>query len=272
VSSILAFCDQDDIWHPEKLLRVGKAFADSPEVVLVAHQARLVTADGAPVRGRMPFPTLPAQRYPLGTLPLQWYRGFSLSARRELLSSVSLDLSDDLAFVLAHDGWLWTIASCMGESVVLPDCLVSYRQHSANVIGARRRAIGERLHMSLEADADTYAYTSSSQARIAEALIRLGELWEEQGHNDRATAARLRSALFYKRAKAAQARESLYRSGNRRAAMTQLANLLRSGSYERRKSPLKDSLRIVLGPRLWRNLCACWPARRRALLRGKPSM
>src|SRR5688572_4379256 len=34
----VAFCDQDDIWHPEKLERVA-AFAGDPRVTMIVHQA-----------------------------------------------------------------------------------------------------------------------------------------------------------------------------------------------------------------------------------------
>lgn len=257
VHPLLAFCDQDDIWHPHKLLRVSEAFATSPEVVLVAHQAQLVTADGTPIRGRMAFPPLPAVRYPLGTLPLPWYRGFSLTARAELLGNVSSDLGNHLAQLLMHDGWLWTIASCVGESVILPDVLVSYRQHDTS--GLPRSGLGQSLHLTLEADADSYAYTASAPASVADDLNRLGMIWEEAGYKDRAAAARSRSAAFSQRAEFLRTREALYRSTDRRSAVRQLARLLRSGSYERPASALKDSLRILLGPTFWRklNVIAC---------------
>src|SRR5258708_2267565 len=47
-SDLIAFCDQDDIWDPRKLKICAAAF-DDPEVLLVYHNARIVTADGRPV-------------------------------------------------------------------------------------------------------------------------------------------------------------------------------------------------------------------------------
>ncbi len=47
---LIAFCDQDDVWHPEKLQEVSKAF-DNPDVLLCYHNARLTDKAGA-VTGR----------------------------------------------------------------------------------------------------------------------------------------------------------------------------------------------------------------------------
>lgn len=264
VGSVVAFCDQDDIWHPEKLARVVEAFANSSKVVLVAHQAQLVTADGIPIRRRRMFPTLPARRYPLGTLPLPWYRGFSLSARRELLNYATPDVSNHLGATLAHDGWLWVIASCVGDSVILPDVLVSYRQHYANVIGVPRTKSSQSLRKALDADVATYAYESYSQGCVADYLDHLAALWDREGHNDRAAAARSRSALFHQRAELAGVRDAIYASSDRRSAVTNFADLVRSRSYERRSSAVKDALRILLGPTFWKWLCdarhlVAWP-------------
>ena len=44
-SPIVAFCDQDDIWHADKLLETLKYFED-PAVKLVHHNANIVDADG----------------------------------------------------------------------------------------------------------------------------------------------------------------------------------------------------------------------------------
>jgi predicted nucleic acid-binding protein len=38
-SSLIAFCDQDDVWHKDKLLLVSEAFTEEA-IMLVHHNAR----------------------------------------------------------------------------------------------------------------------------------------------------------------------------------------------------------------------------------------
>ena len=60
---LIAFCDQDDVWEPDKLARMAEPFAD-PEVQLAYHDATLIDATGRPV-GRLS----PSARGPSATGP-----------------------------------------------------------------------------------------------------------------------------------------------------------------------------------------------------------
>ena len=88
--SLVAFCDQDDIWCPDKLARVIDAFAGSPEVVLVVHHADVMDEQGHSLARSFPTPTSKG-RYPPGALPLVQFPGFALTVRRELLEVADPD-------------------------------------------------------------------------------------------------------------------------------------------------------------------------------------
>ncbi len=47
---VIALCDQDDLWHPEKLEVIADAFARHPDVGLVFHDAALIDEDGRRLR------------------------------------------------------------------------------------------------------------------------------------------------------------------------------------------------------------------------------
>jgi glycosyltransferase involved in cell wall biosynthesis len=253
--SLLAFCDQDDVWHPDKLERVVAAFADSPGVVLVAHHADVVDHRGRPL-GR-PFPdTGLAGRYPPGGLPLAQYPGFALTVRRELLEVADPDRRPDQgdwrAGLMGHDAWLWLLASCTGESVILPDRLVSYRQHE-NLFGDSHVGFRERVRRARAADADTYVARAAGEAALVEYLETLSQAWAELARPDWASRALNRAARHRLLEARATERARLYDSPSRRAALARWAQMIRSGVY---RSPgaagtgglsaAKDALRSVL--------------------------
>ena len=60
-SELIAFCDQDDIWHKEKLAEVRKHFLDS-SVLLVHHNSRVVDRNGMPLGTLVPGGTHPPNK------------------------------------------------------------------------------------------------------------------------------------------------------------------------------------------------------------------
>ena len=82
-SELIAFCDQDDIWHKEKLAEVRKHFLDS-SVLLVHHNSRVVDGNGMPLGTLVPGGTHPQEaiRSPSIRAPLPWVSpSFSVPVR-----------------------------------------------------------------------------------------------------------------------------------------------------------------------------------------------
>lgn len=133
---LIAFCDQDDVWHPEKLARTQQAF-ENPAVLLTYHDSELIDERGAVLgvafggRGK----TFPA----LGTRPWLIVPGHAQVFRRSLLRLAPLhaDSLDPYATDqrMPHDQWSVFWASVLGEITYLPDALTRYRQHPANASG-----------------------------------------------------------------------------------------------------------------------------------------
>lgn len=131
---IVFLCDQDDLWHPDKLQRVAQAFERAPQAVLVYADARLVDAEGAElapswwrVAGLHPPPTDRAAL--LDLLLSRWvFSGFNMAVRRTLLERA-------LPFepVCHHDAWLALMAPHVGQIVLLPERCADYRQHGGNL-------------------------------------------------------------------------------------------------------------------------------------------
>lgn len=147
---IVAFCDQDDVWHPRKLARMADAFED-PTVMLAYHNAAVTDRDGR-TTGRLYGPDGAQKRSESSRAdPWSFSLGFTQAFRRDLLAFTPLQgASRDFLFPrerLAHDQWFFFLAACFGRIAYLDDDLVAYRQHDANVFGAVDHHRARRFQM-----------------------------------------------------------------------------------------------------------------------------
>ena len=142
---LLFLCDQDDVWHPDKLARMAAAFEHDPSLLLLHSDARLVDAQGVSLRCSM-FEALQLsaqekQAIHAGAafevvLRRSFVTGATAALRRELI-----DLALPIASEWVHDEWLATVAAAAGRLDFIDATLVDYRQHDANQIGARKRTL-----------------------------------------------------------------------------------------------------------------------------------
>lgn len=145
---LIALCDQDDVWHPDRVSRAVAEFAARPELDLVSAEARLVDDAGAPL-GSTLFETLGVDagvRERLASSP------FEELLKRNVVTGATAMVSRRLVERAApfpaswvHDEWLAVVASVGGGIAVVPDPVIDYRQHGGNQIGVARLGTGGRL-------------------------------------------------------------------------------------------------------------------------------
>lgn len=145
----VAFCDQDDLWHPTKLERCGSALED-PGVTQVVHTATLVDEYDRPIGTYDQGIKGDAVRPPLYYDVWKTFSGFSMVVRRRMFEVVGADRrfpphEEPGQSVLAHDRWAFFLAQTLGKTVEIADPLVSYRQHSSNVYGGAPRTLVSKL-------------------------------------------------------------------------------------------------------------------------------
>jgi glycosyltransferase involved in cell wall biosynthesis len=135
---LVAYCDQDDIWEPEKLTIMGAVF-DDPDVLLAYHNATIVSENGEPIghlyKGRSGIRRLA----PLCADPWSLVAGFTQVFRRSLskFSALHAGSIDPYwpAERLAHDQWQFFLACALGSVIRIAQPLARYRQHNANIFG-----------------------------------------------------------------------------------------------------------------------------------------
>ena len=142
-----AFCDQDDVWEPDKLSRAlaWLAHIDPATPALYCCRTRLIDEQGHTIGFSPLFSKAPHFRNAI----VQSIAGgntmvFNAAARRLLVRA-----GGDVA-VPAHDWWLYILVTAMGGMVRYDSHpSVRYRVHSANAVGAnctfRARLVRIRL-------------------------------------------------------------------------------------------------------------------------------
>jgi glycosyltransferase involved in cell wall biosynthesis len=138
---LIAFCDQDDRWSPQKLETLAAQFRD-PQTMLVFHNARVVSPTGAAI-GELNRGSDLRTWEPLAGSPWMFALGFTQVFRSSLMQfddlwAKSIDQNCE-GEPLAHDQWYFFLASVIGTIVYVPDLLADYRQHGANTYGWRGR-------------------------------------------------------------------------------------------------------------------------------------
>ncbi len=131
---IVFFCDQDDVWLPQKIKQMVMAFG--PSVYQVFCNADLVSHDlnmtGETLWTRLKFSVgrFDAER-DLFRRTIAF--GMSMAYRND---EMARELLFPIPIPFGHDNWTAMIMAALGETKFVGESLVLYRQHDAQVSGA----------------------------------------------------------------------------------------------------------------------------------------
>ncbi|TFD61344.1 glycosyltransferase family 2 protein [Cryobacterium suzukii] len=136
---LIALCDQDDIWWPERVDRMVSEFIRRPSLEMLHADARLVGAAGVPL-GFTLLQTLGVSAADRAAV----HAGHAIDAylRRNIVTGATMMLRRELVersrpFPAAwvHDEWMAMVAASTGLVDLLDEPLTDYRQHGGNQIG-----------------------------------------------------------------------------------------------------------------------------------------
>jgi len=136
-SDYYAFCDQDDVWEPDKISRAISFLEALPRKIPAMYCSRVKIADEKlNVRALSPLP----RRGPSfeNALVQNIATGCTIvinKAARQLL------LQGWPKRACMHDWWMYLVISAFGKVIYDPEPRILYRQHSSNVIGCKSGAM-----------------------------------------------------------------------------------------------------------------------------------
>ena len=132
-TDFVAFCDQDDVWLPEKISRAVAALASVRGNGAVLYCSRLEMVD--------------EQLRPIGMTAIPQRIGFGNALVENVCVGCTIVLNRaaiDLLCqhlprkILVHDWWCYLVVSCFGQIIFDPEASIRYRQHGGNVFGAAK--------------------------------------------------------------------------------------------------------------------------------------
>jgi glycosyltransferase involved in cell wall biosynthesis len=154
---IIALCDQDDVWKPEKLKRLGEALQTNPKAGYVFSDAEVVDDNLVPL-GHSLWRLLGFE----GKIRRLFLRGeqFPCLIRKDIVTGATMAFRDSVARLCipfpaaegwVHDAWIAIAASAVGSSgISIDETLIFYRQHLSQQIGVsdspQRRSLSIMYH------------------------------------------------------------------------------------------------------------------------------
>lgn len=152
-----ALCDQDDVWHSDRLLRGLTAIREAEarmgtDVPLLVHSdARIIAADGACLHDSL----FRHQGWRGDAASLQQLivqnnvTGCTILMNAALRNLVCAHAQPEKLYM--HDWFIAMTAAAFGSIIFLPEPLVDYRQHGSNAMGASRSGLVRRAAAAMAA-------------------------------------------------------------------------------------------------------------------------
>jgi glycosyltransferase involved in cell wall biosynthesis len=252
-NEFIAFCDQDDVWQPNKLAACMQPFSDS-EVLLTYHNATVVTAALEQIDTLASYAAPRAVNPPQSLGPWRYGLGFTLIFRRELLAfndlwPMTINFND-FKRRESHDQWFFFLASTLGSVGYVDDLLVAYRQHDANTFGwgglpGYKQKLEKFFCVDMTAMESCERNAGKRSAILAQMEPRLA--------GERRQRAQKAATLYRQLEEIYRLRQEMYSSGNPLSRLQRFTSLAQSGAYKAvdqwgigHKAMLKDIIAGVL--------------------------
>ena len=176
--NIIFFCDQDDVWDPQKIQKTVAAFADDSGV-LAFTDAELVDARDRALGRRLwrngRFTDAEQAEVARGGALSVLLRhnvasGATIAFRKRLI-----DLALPIPPAFVHDWWFSLVGAASGRVVAVAEPLLRYRQHEGNQIGSVSFSLLSRLQRERAID-----HTARVRLEL-ERFVLLGDRLREHG-------------------------------------------------------------------------------------------
>lgn len=258
-SDLISFCDQDDSWYSTKIAACVSRFTE-PEILLVYHNAEVVTDDGRRMGNLNTFSASRAVSSPLSVKPLSHVLGFTQVFRSSLLDlsdlwPMSIDHQSDNE-PMAHDQWFYFLASILGKIGYLNEPLAAYIQHGRNIHGSSGKT--NHLQLTIKYGLQNSADQLSRQAAAADSRAAILEAVKTKFTGVLSERARTAAGHYRRLSELNVSRRKIYVSTSFGERLVAFLKLLMIGGYGgtwsfSRKSFIKDlCMGVPIGPFLMR--------------------
>jgi glycosyltransferase involved in cell wall biosynthesis len=165
-------CDQDDVWHPNKLAATEARL--TPDFGFAFSDAVRIDEAGNELRHSL-WGVLAVSPRELNQL--EFGEGLKTLCRRNIVTGATMafhakwrELVLPVPAGWIHDAWIALLISAVAPAAALREPLIKYRQHASQLIGEERLGLFEQSRRAREMDAATF---QNALARFTEARDRL---------------------------------------------------------------------------------------------------
>ena len=234
---LVALCDQDDVWHPERIAKLEARFDDA-SVLYVFSNARQVDAAGEYL-GHDLFTALAMSEgerrlVEIGDAYRQFLRRNLATGATVMMRRSLVDAATPFPEGWLHDEWLAVVAALQGGVRMYDEALTDYRQHGNNEVGMTKLGLQQKFKMFAE------PRTERNRRLFVRAQALAARITSLDGASPEQIAAAQEKYLFE------QARQAYPRA--RALRLIPIAKQLRLGRYTRYGTGLKDAVRNLLQP------------------------
>jgi len=248
---LIAFCDQDDVWQPQRLAICLPLFADE-DVLLCLHSA-IVVDDALRPLGFL-SPHIKRSCVIASAAPLKdHFPGFATIVRRSTpgLFQQPRPPALDGTQPMPHDTWASILARSFGSIAFIEQPLAFYRRHQSNITTVRSHTSTDRVQLARRSSAEAYRQQADWVGQILPALERVAVSPGRQSSRREAAL-----SAYRRRRSALEQRSRLYAAATGRLQRWMMfSGMVGRGVYGRPchgnlglASLLKDAACLVLPP------------------------
>lgn len=136
-----AFCDQDDVWLPDKLQRAVACLHSEDQEIPLMYCSSTQMVDRQLNKLHI-WPTYPAKKLSLyNALVENVAVGCTLVLNREALQQIAAHFPQNLHHVIMHDWWAYLWVSVFGVVIFDGHPSILYRQHGNNTLGGQNESL-----------------------------------------------------------------------------------------------------------------------------------
>jgi glycosyltransferase involved in cell wall biosynthesis len=138
---VVLFCDQDDIWHSDKISAICNLFKENPALLLAYHDGDIIDAHGVPdertIWGTRKHAKLSAgdQRERMDVAANPDIKGCTMALNGEFVRKLFIETPASFAEYWGHDHWCALMAWGSGPVTAMPQRLIKHRLHDRNTSG-----------------------------------------------------------------------------------------------------------------------------------------
>lgn len=156
---VIALCDQDDVWRPDKLQRLERALAENPRAGFAFSDAEIIDESSRPTGERL---------WQISNLTPPRREQLKTARAAEVLLTHNAVTGATMAFrasfkplvlpfahggPIIHDWWIALAIAAVAEVALVDEPLVCYRRHSAQSMGFRTdrdKVLGKEHYAALQ--------------------------------------------------------------------------------------------------------------------------